>query len=60
MDRSNTRNMRGGKARFVQRTFIKTLKSPRLSPFKSTAKRDASRIAITSVRNPHAKKEGKS
>lgn len=60
MDRSNTRNMRGGKARFVQRSPHKPLKSPRLTHCKSATKLDASRIAITPLRMTVTKKEGKS
>ena len=60
MDRSNTRNMRGGKARFVQRNHTHLPKSPRLTYCKSAAKIDASRIAITSLRMIDAKKEGMS
>lgn len=60
MDRSNTRNMPGGKARFVQRTPVKSLKTPRLTHCKCAVKLYASRIAIKSLRMIDAKKEGKS
>ena len=60
MDRSNTRNMRGGKARFVQRRPLDSLKSPRVKHCKFDAKPSESRNAITSHRALDAKKEDKS
>ena len=60
MDRSNTRNMRGGKARFVQRNHTHFPKSPRVKKDKFALMPSSLKEMTDSLRAFDAKKERRS